>query len=122
VADGARPSGLPSRTPMLDHYLFLAAMIAGGALSANLAGDWTPAFEIQGTEFTRIFGDSPAALAGVLGLGGILVGFGTRMSGGCTTGHGLCGVSRFQKGSLAATASFFGAAVVVSVLLRVVMT
>ena len=42
------------------------------------------------------------------------------MAAGCTTGHGLCGVSRFQKGSLAATAAFFGSAVVTSFLLKVI--
>jgi hypothetical protein len=49
--------------------------------------------------------------------GGALVGFGTRMAGGCTSGHGMCGVSRFQKGSLLATAAFFGTGVVTSLLL-----
>jgi uncharacterized membrane protein YedE/YeeE len=33
------------------------------------------------------------------------------MAGGCTSGHGMCGVSRFQKGSLLATVAFFGAGV-----------
>ena len=37
---------------------------------------------------------------------GMLVGFGTRMSGGCTSGHGVCGVSRFSVRSLAAVATF----------------
>ena len=37
---------------------------------------------------------------------GLLVGFGTRMSGGCTSGHGVCGVSRFSVRSLAAVATF----------------
>jgi uncharacterized membrane protein YedE/YeeE len=48
---------------------------------------------------------------------GVLVGFGTRMASGCTSGHGLCGVSRLQPGSLLATAAFFGAGIVVSFLL-----
>ncbi len=37
---------------------------------------------------------------------GLLVGFGTRMGNGCTSGHGVCGVSRLSPRSLAATASF----------------
>ena len=39
-------------------------------------------------------------------LGGLLVGFGTRMGNGCTTGHGICGISRFSKRSIAATIVF----------------
>ena len=38
--------------------------------------------------------------------GGLLVGFGTRMGGGCTSGHGVCGISRLSPRSLVATASF----------------
>ena len=37
---------------------------------------------------------------------GLLVGFGTRMGGGCTSGHGVCGIARFSKRSLVATAMF----------------
>jgi len=52
-------------------------------------------------------------------LGGLCVGFGTRMAGGCTSGHGLCGVSRFQPGSLVATVAFFATGVAVSFALGV---
>jgi len=55
----------------------------------------------------------------ILLVGGLLVGFGTRMAGGCTTGHGFSGCSRLQPGSLIATASFFGTAVGVSFLLEI---
>jgi len=56
--------------------------------------------------------------APVLLLGGVLVGFGTRMAAGCTSGHGLCGVSRLQTGSLVTTASFFGVGIATSFALR----
>ena len=39
-------------------------------------------------------------------LAGFLVGLGTRMSGGCTSGHGICGISRFSKRSIIATLLF----------------
>jgi uncharacterized protein len=39
-------------------------------------------------------------------LGGLLVGFGTKLSNGCTTGHGICGMARFSKRSTAAVCSF----------------
>lgn len=38
---------------------------------------------------------------------GFLVGFGTRMGSGCTSGHGICGLGRLSKRSLAATTTFF---------------
>ncbi len=39
-------------------------------------------------------------------IGGLLVGFGTRLGSGCTSGHGVCGVSRLSPRSLIATATF----------------
>jgi uncharacterized membrane protein YedE/YeeE len=42
---------------------------------------------------------------------GVLVGFGTRLGGGCTSGHGVCGIARLSKRSLAATAAFMLVAV-----------
>jgi uncharacterized membrane protein YedE/YeeE len=43
---------------------------------------------------------------------GLLVGFGTRLGGGCTSGHGICGVARFSARSIAATAIFMVTAIV----------
>ena len=43
---------------------------------------------------------------------GLLVGFGTRYAGGCTSGHGVCGIGRLSQRSIAATASFIGAGMV----------
>ena len=43
-------------------------------------------------------------------IGGLLVGFGTRMGSGCTSGHGLCGIARFSRRSIVATSVFFGVA------------
>jgi uncharacterized protein len=42
---------------------------------------------------------------------GLLVGFGTRLGGGCTSGHGICGVARLSGRSIAATAIFMLAAI-----------
>jgi uncharacterized membrane protein YedE/YeeE len=46
----------------------------------------------------------------VLVVAGLLVGFGTRLGSGCTSGHGLCGMARLSKRSIVATAVFFGVA------------
>ena len=46
---------------------------------------------------------------GTLVVAGLLVGFGTRLGSGCTSGHGVCGLSRLSPRSLAATLAFMGA-------------
>ena len=42
----------------------------------------------------------------LLVVGGLLVGYGTRLGSGCTSGHGVCGLARLSPRSLAATATF----------------
>jgi uncharacterized membrane protein YedE/YeeE len=55
---------------------------------------------------------------GVLIVAGLLVGFGTRLGSGCTSGHGVCGLSRGSLRSLAATLLFMGAGFATVFLLR----
>jgi uncharacterized membrane protein YedE/YeeE len=76
-----------------------------GALAIGLA------FELAapGT-FDR---ESPRSLP-VIALAGALVGFGTRLANGCTSGHGLCGTSRLAARSIVATVVFFGVGVAVA--------
>ena len=54
----------------------------------------------------------------VLVVAGLLVGFGTRLGSGCTSGHGLCGIARLSTRSIAATAVFFGIAMLTVFLVR----
>ncbi len=54
----------------------------------------------------------------VLVAAGLLVGFGTRLGSGCTSGHGLCGVARLSKRSIVATSVFFGVAMLTVFLTR----
>ena len=54
-------------------------------------------------------------------LAGLLVGFGTRLGSGCTSGHGICGISRLSKRSIFATLTFmFAGAVTVFVMRHIV--
>jgi uncharacterized membrane protein YedE/YeeE len=55
-------------------------------------------------------------------LGGLLVGFGTRLGHGCTSGHGICGMARLSKRSFAATATFMGFGFLTVFLLRHVIS
>lgn len=48
---------------------------------------------------------------GVLIMGGLLVGFGTQLGGGCTSGHGVCGIARLSPRSIVATLIFMASAI-----------
>ncbi len=54
----------------------------------------------------------------VLAIAGLLVGFGTRLGGGCTSGHGVCGISRGSPRSIAATMTFMAVASAVVFVVR----
>ncbi|ERB63805.1 MULTISPECIES: YeeE/YedE family protein [Vibrio] len=82
----------PKRNDLFWRLLFLIGMVSGGALSVMVLG-----IEIPSTESISTF---------VLVIAGLLVGFGTRLSNGCTSGHGICGVGRFSFRSIVATAIF----------------
>ncbi|MEK9556521.1 MAG: YeeE/YedE thiosulfate transporter family protein [Gammaproteobacteria bacterium] len=51
-------------------------------------------------------------------VGGFLVGYGTRVGSGCTSGHGICGISRLSKRSIAATCTFMTTAVITVFVIR----
>lgn len=54
----------------------------------------------------------------IIVLAGYLVGFGARMGGGCTSGHGVCGIARLSIRSVVATATFMATAIVVVAIMR----
>ena len=54
----------------------------------------------------------------MLVIGGVLVGFGTRLGGGCTSGHGVCGIARLSRRSLLATMVFMSSAVATVYVIR----
>lgn len=74
-------------------YSFIAGLIVGGALLNYFFRDQLFAYEISGST-TRVM------------IAGLLVGFGTRLGNGCTSGHGVCGIPRMAKRSIVATITF----------------
>lgn len=86
---------------------FLLGLLIGGGLYALWLGHVPPVRLDTGTP--------------LLVLGGLLVGFGTRLGGGCTSGHGVCGVSRLSGRSIVATVVFMVSAGAVVFLLRHVL-
>ncbi|MFY1671411.1 YeeE/YedE thiosulfate transporter family protein [Plantactinospora sp. WMMB334] len=109
-------SASPRPAPLVTQAALLLSIFLGGLLAAVTAGRFDLRLDM-GDGFRDIVTDSPLQMVGVLFAGGILVGFGTRLAGGCSSGHGLNGCGRLHPDSLVATAVFFGAAVVVSLLL-----
>jgi uncharacterized protein len=70
------------------------------------------------------YGMAPPKLPGswaVIAAAGLLVGFGTRLGGGCTSGHGICGIGRLSTRSIAATIVFIVTAVITVAITRHVL-
>lgn len=95
--------------------------IVGGLIDRPV-GDtaWRVAFVlglVGGAVATRVSGwaQSPEIAAGwpTLIVGGLLVGVGTRIGGGCTSGHGVCGIARLSLRSIVATLVFMIVAIAV---------
>jgi hypothetical protein len=83
---------------------FLAGLVIGGFLSAATGGGWAPTWD-AGMLDTVFALDRSAKLAWMF-VGGLFIGFGTRLAGGCTSGHGIFGMSNFERASVVSTLSF----------------
>jgi hypothetical protein len=102
--------------PVVTQAALLLSIFLGGLVAAVTAGRFKLRFDM-GDGFRQIVTANPTTMIGVLFVGGVLVGFGTRLAGGCSSGHGLSGCGRLRPVSIVATAVFFGTAVLVSFLL-----
>jgi len=83
---------------------FLGGLITAPALYAAAGGHLPP---------LSVTSSVPLLLAG-----GFLVGFGTRLGSGCTSGHGVCGMARLSPRSITATLTFMAAAVITVFVMR----
>ncbi len=94
----------PTRGGAVWRALFLGGVVAGAAL------------------FYALHGHAPQARAGFPGtlliVGGLLVGLGTGLARGCTSGHGVCGLARLSPRSLAATVTFLLVAIATTYAVR----
>lgn len=119
-APPASPASEAPKSPssITMHLLFLFGLSCGGALSGATSDPvGFLAAPIRSSLLAQLTGGQTWLSSLWLLCGGVLVGFGTRMASGCTSGHGLCGVSRLQPASLLATVCFFGSGVLFSILL-----
>ena len=88
----------------LSNFLFLIGLVLGPAFYVFILNNDIPFFMTSSLPLIII--------------GGILVGFGTKIGSGCTSGHGICGISRFSVRSIIATITFIILAMITVVLLR----
>lgn len=95
--------------------LFLAGIVIGGALSAIATGGYRPTLNYGA--FTSTVGATLGGGGAVLFAAGTLIGVGARLGGGCTSGHGMCGVAMGSTASIVCTLTFMGAAVATANLL-----
>lgn len=96
---------LPPAQTVVWRIVFLVAMVAGGYLTAMLI----PGLGVGGP------GGLPVEMVGDplwIAIAGLLVGLGTKIGNGCTSGHGVCGLARFSLRSLIAVVTFFGVAII----------
>lgn len=89
---------------------FLAGLLLAGFVSATLAGGWSPTWELG--RFDEVIGGGPTAKVAWMFVGGLFIGFGTRLAGGCTSGHGIFGMANLEVPSIISTVSFMAAGIV----------
>jgi hypothetical protein len=88
----------------IDNLLFLLGLIIGPIL-----------YSLSGNEIESVLTNSLPLII----IGGLLVGVGTKIANGCTSGHGVCGISRFSIRSIVATISFILTGVVTVLIIGV---
>jgi uncharacterized protein len=101
------------RSEFLWRALFLAGLVAGAWLFS-----WLAARAGYGDSVPRT---RPGFPHGLLVAGGVAVGFGTALARGCTSGHGVCGIARFSRRSMIATATFLAAGIATTYVVRHVL-
>jgi uncharacterized membrane protein YedE/YeeE len=94
----------PSKDDMLWRIVFVVGLLVGGAFM----------YLVSPQSFTIGVSRSNGALI----LAGLLVGFGTRLGNGCTSGHGVCGISRASIRSIIATVTFLATGILTVFLLN----
>ena len=102
-------SGLFARSTLSARFdvsalLFTLALVAGAAIVAFSTGGVAQTFPWHWAYLVA---------------GGLIVGFGTRLGSGCTSGHGVCGMSRLSRRSIAATLTFMASGMVTVFVMRV---
>lgn len=103
-------------TPWTVHVFFLVTMFLGSYIASITTGEFSLSVELSALH-AKIFENTNEAWLALL-FGGMMVGFGTQMAGGCTSGHGLSGCAQLVPASLLSTVIFFGSATALTFLMN----
>jgi len=95
---------------------FAFGLVGGAVVFTVVAGG--PDFHGYGWLTDTFSGAGLAFVGAILVVAGVLIGFGARTAGGCTSGNGLSGTAMASPASLAATATFFATAIAMSFLIK----
>jgi uncharacterized membrane protein YedE/YeeE len=108
----------------MGNFIPISAAIGGAliGLSAVLLMVFTGRIAGISGIFAGLINPQRLTVPGASFIVGLLVGFGTRLGSGCTSGHGICGIARLSPRSLVATGVFMLAAIVVVALTHHVFT
>jgi uncharacterized protein len=98
---------------------FAIGLFVAGMVFALISGG--PDFHGYGWLTDTFEGSSRIWIAPILLVAGIAIGYGAKLAGGCTSGNGLSGTSSLSPAGLAATATFFATAIVVSFVIKAVI-
>lgn len=98
---------LPPARTVVWRLVFLAALVIATFTTAQLLPGLGPTPQLV-TAPPALGISTPIWIA----IAGLLIGFGTKIANGCTSGHGICGLARLSKRSAVAVAVFFGVAIV----------
>ena len=96
--------------------MFTLGVVLGGLLAALTTGGYRASWDLG--DFDLMWGNSLIVKALVLGVGGFLWGFGSRMARGCTSGNAISGLARGSLASLVATCCFLAGGAALTWILR----
>ncbi len=103
--------------PQIDwQWMLVLGIIIGSFISASLSGTFSLTFRPP-TEFTSILNQTITGRVFSALLGGMLIGFGARWAGGCTSGHGISGTLQLSISSWLAAICFFIGGILTALLL-----
>jgi uncharacterized membrane protein YedE/YeeE len=94
---------------------FAVGLVLGGFLSAALGGGWSPTWALG--LFDERIGLGAAGKVAWMFVGGLFIGFGTRLADGCTSGHGVFGISNLEGASTRSTLAFMAGGVLTTQLI-----
>jgi uncharacterized membrane protein YedE/YeeE len=110
--DAVQNAGSPKQLGFRGYLL--AGIVLGGLLHAATLGSFSISLAYAPNSALLAVGSNPVRQATVLVIAGLVMGFGARKAGGCTSGHGMSGMAIGSPASIVSCMTFFGTAVILA--------